>query len=91
MTQCCQAALLLSSGLVRPLRRCDCSAPARSATGVSCGERDDATAAAADGRLLMGFSRVLTFNAQPTPLAPALCCGVCMDEAVPAEVRAPGV
>jgi hypothetical protein len=35
----------------------------------------------------MGFARAVRFNAETTPTAPALCCAVCLDAAVPAEVR----
>ena len=84
--QCCRPALLLRNGSTRLLRRCGgCGAPT-GGSEVSCGG-DDVAASQAGGRLLAGWAGVLR---QPgstlglgdaIPLAPAQCCGVCLDPA----------
>ena len=88
--QCCRPALLLRNGSTRLLRRCaGCGAPT-GGSEVSCGGDDEASSQAG-GRLLSGWAGVLR---QPgsalglgdaIPLAPAQCCGVCLDAAEPAR------
>jgi hypothetical protein len=88
--QCCRPALLLRNGSTRLLRRCaGCGAPTGSSE-VSCGGDDEASSQAG-GRLLSGWAGVLR---QPgsalglgdaIPMAPAQCCGVCLDAAEPAR------
>ena len=87
---CCRPALLLHNGSTRLLRRCaGCGSPT-GGSEVSCGG-DDEAASQAGGRLLSGWAGVLR---QPgstlglgdaIPLAPAQCCGVCLDASEPAR------
>jgi hypothetical protein len=92
---CCRPALLLRNGTQRLLRRCSsagaaCGAPTPGSE-VSCGGADDLAAAAEGGRLLAGWSSVLRQPgsalglADAIPLAPARCCGACLDAATPAR------
>lgn len=87
---CCRPGALLTDGTVQLLKRCaQCGPPVAGNSEVSCGGSDDLDAALACGALLAGWAGVLKQTgaalgvADAIPLAPAACCGVCLD---PAEV-----
>lgn len=82
--QCCTPALLLPSGALWPLQRCDCDAgggagvrregePEPRASEVSCGGE------VSGGRLLWGFSQFrLTPGTSLVPVGPPQCCRACL-------------
>jgi len=87
--QCCTPTVLLASGNVMPLQRCQCEEDAKSPTHISCGATDTPEMAQQDGRLIFGFQRVHdVYGHFPVPSAHAQCCRACVDVAaagVPAE------
>uniref|UniRef100_A0A7S0RQ74 Uncharacterized protein n=1 Tax=Pyramimonas obovata TaxID=1411642 RepID=A0A7S0RQ74_9CHLO len=91
--QCCQPALLLKSGLVKPLVRCNCEANARpSDHSISCNIQAGGTSqstpadAEAGGHLIWGYKHAINVDKTfPVPSGPAQCCGVCVDPSLPSE------
>jgi len=84
--QCCTPTVLLQSGNVLPLQRCECLDDARSPTHISCGAADAPESAAADGRLIWGFDHVHDIYGHfPVPAAHSQCCKVCVDVAAAAR------
>ena len=87
---CCRPGALLHDGTVQLLKRCaQCAPPAAGNSEVSCGGFDNVESAVQGGTLLAGWAGVLKQTGAVAgvtdviPLAPAECCGVCLD---PAEV-----
>lgn len=93
---CCRPALLYKNGSQRLLHRCEsvpgACGPSTGGSQVSCDARDDPAAVQDLGRLIYGFSGVMQapgfgVGNNYIPLAPARCCGVCLDTSEPALGR----
>eukprot|EP00242_Pyramimonas_sp_CCMP2087_P002580 CAMPEP_0198228300 /NCGR_PEP_ID=MMETSP1445-20131203/112707_1 /TAXON_ID=36898 /ORGANISM="Pyramimonas sp., Strain CCMP2087" /LENGTH=329 /DNA_ID=CAMNT_0043908621 /DNA_START=80 /DNA_END=1065 /DNA_ORIENTATION=- len=89
--QCCQPALLLGSGLVKPLVRCACDPVDSASNQVSCTDQAGVSQntpahAQAGGKLLWGYEHAIAVESDfPVPSGPAQCCRVCLDPSVPSE------
>eukprot|EP00239_Pterosperma_sp_CCMP1384_P001257 CAMPEP_0197847322 /NCGR_PEP_ID=MMETSP1438-20131217/5710_1 /TAXON_ID=1461541 /ORGANISM="Pterosperma sp., Strain CCMP1384" /LENGTH=503 /DNA_ID=CAMNT_0043459205 /DNA_START=436 /DNA_END=1948 /DNA_ORIENTATION=+ len=75
--QCCTPTLLLESGDIRELQRCNCKDPPKSVNQLTCARGDNITLAKQEGRLLVGFKHSIT-GKWPVPTSPSECCDVCL-------------
>eukprot|EP00238_Polyblepharides_amylifera_P000174 CAMPEP_0196572354 /NCGR_PEP_ID=MMETSP1081-20130531/2423_1 /TAXON_ID=36882 /ORGANISM="Pyramimonas amylifera, Strain CCMP720" /LENGTH=421 /DNA_ID=CAMNT_0041889653 /DNA_START=21 /DNA_END=1286 /DNA_ORIENTATION=+ len=82
--QCCSASLLLSSGLIQPLKHCHCQPPQHSSlSSISCGRENTLQEAERGGQLVTGFEHSLSIDGMyPVPSAPVQCCSVCIDHSI---------